>query len=188
VAESKADLILHPVRMRIIQSLIGGAKRTTQEISEIMHDIPQATMYRHLNKLLKSKLIQVVEQKQVRGGVEKVYILAAHGADISANDLKAMNSEDHMELFMKFVAIMIGDYGKYLQQEQYDLEKDGVSFRQVQLNLTDEEYMKLLLDMRAHMQQHIGNEPSEERRKRVISTIVIPDVKRGKENGSDDNG
>jgi DNA-binding transcriptional ArsR family regulator len=178
LAESKADLILHPIRMRIIQSLLGGARRTTQEISEIMPDIPQATMYRHLNKLLKSKLIEVIEQNQVRGSLEKVYILAQHGAEIPTKDLKAMTSDDHMELFMKFVAMMIGDYGRYLQQDHYDLERDGISFRQVQLNLTDEEYMKLLLDMRAHMQQHAGNEPSEQRRKRVISTIVIPEVKR----------
>jgi DNA-binding PadR family transcriptional regulator len=174
--------------MRIIQSLIGGAQRTTQEISEIMPDIPQATMYRHLNKLLKSKLIEVIEHNQVRGSLEKVYVLAEHGADISTRDFKSMTSEDHMALFMKFMAIMIGDYDRYLQQEHYDLEADGISFRQVQLYLTDEEYMKLLLDMRAHMQQHIGNEPSEQRRKRVISTIVIPEAKSRMENDNDDNG
>jgi DNA-binding PadR family transcriptional regulator len=177
LSESKADLILHPIRMRIIQSLIGGARRTTQQISELMPDIPQATMYRHLNKLLKSKLLEVVEQNQIRGSVEKVYILAEHGAEIPAKDLKDMTAEDHMEMFMKFVALLLGDYGKYLQQEHYDQVKDGISFRQIQLNLSDEEFMQLLLGMRAQMQQHVGNEPSGERRRRNITTIVIPEVK-----------
>jgi DNA-binding transcriptional ArsR family regulator len=178
LSESKADLILHPIRMRIIQSLIGGARRTTQQISEIMTDIPQATMYRHLNKLLKAKLIEVIEQKQVRGATEKVYVLAEHGAEISIKDLEKMTSEEHMELFMKFVATLIGDYGKYLQQDQFDLVKDGVSYRQVELNLSDEEYLQLLQGLRAQMMKHVGNELSDERRRRLISTIVIPEAKR----------
>jgi hypothetical protein len=85
-----------------------------------------------------------------------------------------------MELFMKFVATLIGDYGKYLKQDQFDLVKDGVSYRQVELNLSDEEYLQLLQGLRARMMQHVGNEPSDERRRRLIATIVIPEVKRSK--------
>jgi hypothetical protein len=88
-----------------------------------------------------------------------------------------MSAEDHMEMFMKFIAILLGDYGKYLQQINYDQVKDGISFRQVQLNLSDEEFMQLLLSMRAHMQKHMGNELNGERRRRNITTIVIPEVK-----------
>jgi DNA-binding PadR family transcriptional regulator len=175
--ESKADLILHPIRMRIIQSLVGGARRTTQQISEFMTDIPQATMYRHLNKLHKAKLIEVIEHKQVRGTMEKVYVLAEHGAEISIKDMEKMTSEEHMELFMKFIANLIGDYGRYLQQEQFDLVKDGVSYRQVELHLSDEEYLQLLQGLREQMMQHVGNEPSDVRRRRLIATIVIPETK-----------
>lgn len=177
MSKSNADLILHPIRMRIIQSLVGGARRTRQQISEILTDVPQATMYRHLNILQKAKLIEVVEQNQVRGTVEKVYALAEHGADISLKDLKEMNSDEHMELFMKFAGNLIGQYGRYLGQDGYDLVKDGISFRQVELNLSDEEYMELLQGMGALMMKHVGNEMTAERRRRTIATIVIPEPK-----------
>jgi len=176
MADSKADLILHPIRMRIIQSLIGGAQRTTQQIAELLTDIPQATLYRHLNKLLQAQLIEIVDQNQVRGTVEKVYRLAEHGAEVTVDDLKTMTPGQHMELFMKFVATLIGEYGRYLQQENFDLVRDGVSMRQIDLYLTDEEYMQLLADMRAPMLKHARNEPGEGRRRRNISTIVIPDA------------
>ncbi|GKU77309.1 helix-turn-helix domain-containing protein [Paenibacillus sp. L3-i20] len=177
LSESRADLILHPIRMRIIQTLVGGAQLTTLQISERMPDIPQATMYRHLNKLLKAKLIEVIEQIQVRGTMMKVYVLTSNGGEIPTQDLKMMSSEAHMELFMKFVASLIGDYGTYLQQENYDLEQDGVSLRQLELHLTDEEYMELLQGMRAQMAKHIENKPTNERRRRNIVTMVIPGVK-----------
>ncbi|MEC0093688.1 helix-turn-helix domain-containing protein [Paenibacillus macquariensis] len=178
MSESKADLILHPIRMRIIQSLIGGARRTTLQLSEIMPDIPQATMYRHLNKLLTAKIIEVVEEQKVRGTLMKVYILTENGGDIPIEDLNNMTSEEHMDLFMKFIASLIGDYGRYIQQEHYDLEQDGLSLRQLELNLSDKEYIELLHGMRAQMMQHIGNELNGERKRRNIVTISIPEPKR----------
>lgn len=177
LSESKADLILHPIRMRIIRSLIGGARKTTLQILEIMPGIPLTTMHRHLNKLLEAKLIEVVEEKKVCGTIIKVYFLNEHGGDIPVQDSKTISSEEHMELFLKFIASLIGDYGRYLEQENYDLLQDGVSFRQLELHLSDEEYMDLLQGMRAQMMNHIHNEPNGERKRRNIVTIAIPEVK-----------
>ena len=73
--QSKMKLILHPVRMKIIQSLLNGKNMTVQQLSQRAKDVPQATLYRHLNKLLEAELIQVVQENQIRGTVEKVYAL-----------------------------------------------------------------------------------------------------------------
>ena len=73
--QSKMKLILHPVRMKIIQSLLNGKNMTVQQLSQRAKDVPQATLYRHLNKLLEADLIQVVQENQIRGTVEKVYAL-----------------------------------------------------------------------------------------------------------------
>lgn len=72
---SKIKLILHPVRMKIIQSLINGKKFTVNQIAERVKDVPQATLYRQLNTLLEADLIEVVQENQVRGTIEKVYAL-----------------------------------------------------------------------------------------------------------------
>jgi DNA-binding transcriptional ArsR family regulator len=183
MAESRSDLILHPIRMRIIQALVTGEHMTTQQLAEMLPDVPQATMYRQLNKLLQAKLIDVVERNQIRGTVEKVYALAAKGADAtpSPEDVAKMSPEEHMQLFLKFAASLIADLGDYLRQDDYDLFKDGVSFRQVQFYLTDEEYMQLLLSIREQMGKYMGNKPGQGRRRRMMSTIVIP----GKESGSE---
>ena len=62
--ESKAELVLHPVRLRIIQSLIGGRERTPQQIAEELPDVAQATLYRHLGRLAKAGLVKVVAERQ----------------------------------------------------------------------------------------------------------------------------
>lgn len=176
MTQPKADLILHPIRMRIIQSLITSKRRTTQQLAEQLVNIPQATMYRHLNTLLKAGMIEVVEERKNRGTVEKVYSLAQGVADLSPTDLTESSSEEHRELFLRFVASLIGEFGVYTEQEHYHLVEDGISFRQVQLYLNDDEYLELLKDNRERMLRHAGNEPGNGRRMRMISTIVIPEA------------
>ena len=72
----KAGLILHPVRIQIITAM-STQRMTARELSEVMPDIPQTTLYRHLNALLRGGVIQVVEEYPVRGTVERVYALVA---------------------------------------------------------------------------------------------------------------
>ncbi|MFC5702664.1 helix-turn-helix domain-containing protein [Cohnella faecalis] len=179
--KSKADLILHPIRMRIIQSLVSGQRQTTQQLAERNASIPQATLYRHLNTLLKAGLLEVVEERKNRGTVEKVYGLAMNGADLTPDDLTETSSEQHMELFLKFVASLIGDFGAYVGQDRYHMRQDGISFRQHQLYLNEEEYLGLLNGMREQMKEHAGNKPADGRRLRTISTIVIPETRKGQQ-------
>ncbi|OBZ10644.1 hypothetical protein A8L34_18860 [Bacillus sp. FJAT-27264] len=179
--DSNADLILHPIRMRIIQSLARGGKRTTGQLVQEMSDIPQATMYRHLNKLLKAGLLQVAGENKVRGTVEKVYYLAQGSEDLTPPDVTEQSSEEHLTLFMRFVSSLIGDFSQYVGQDKYDMRQDGISFRQVHLHLNDEEYADLLGEIRQAMHKYSGNEEGGERRRRMISTIVIPELQRSEE-------
>ena len=185
--KSKADLILHPIRMRIIQALFPEGNRTTQQLAERLSDVPQATLYRHLNTLLKAGLIQVADERRIRGTTEKTYALSKNAADLTPDDVTEKSSGQHMELFMKFVASMVGTYGQYVGQTSYDLYRDGISFRQAQLYLDDEEYRTLLTEIRAHMSKHAGNEPGQGRRLRNIWTIIVPEALNANEDRDNEN-
>ncbi|WP_040950180.1 helix-turn-helix domain-containing protein [Gorillibacterium massiliense] len=176
MTRSRADALLHPVRMKIIQAFITGGMQTPLQLAEFMGNIPQATMYRHLNQLVNAGILEVVAERKNRGTIEKVYTLAPNGSDLQVNDYTETSADVHMEMFQKFVGLLIGDFGSYLDQEHYHLLQDGVSFRQVQLNLNDEEYSDLLQTIREQMQKYAGNQPGDGRRLRKISTIVTPEA------------
>ncbi|MFC0273420.1 helix-turn-helix domain-containing protein [Metabacillus herbersteinensis] len=175
IKSSKADLILHPVRMKIIQSLAGGRNLTASQLTEKISDTPQATMYRHLKILLENDILLIAEQNKIRGTVEKVYALTENGTNVTQEDLQNASREDHMEYFMKFVATLLSDFGKYIKSEKIDLEKDGVAYRQANLHLSDQEFMDFAKSLSAVYQKALKNEPSENRTSRVISTIIIPE-------------
>ncbi|MDR7002734.1 helix-turn-helix domain-containing protein [Neobacillus niacini] len=180
MASAKADIILHPIRMRIIQCLINDQRLTTQQIQELLTDVPQATLYRHLRKLENAHVIEVVEEHKIRGTVEKVYGMKEEGANITINDLKKMTPEQHMELFIKFISSLLGDFQRYINQDYYDLVEDGISFRQLHLQLSDSEFNEMLGKVRNVYSEYLQNEPSQDRRRRIISTITMPDAGKSK--------
>ncbi|MCM2534791.1 helix-turn-helix domain-containing protein [Neobacillus pocheonensis] len=177
--ESKADLMLHPVRFRIVQCLLGGKERTVQEISSDLSDIPQATLYRQINKLIDGGLINVVDQRQVRGTVEKTLALHSTMA-ISKEDLEIMSRDEHMHTFLMFVASLVDDYDRYLQKEEINLLEDGVSFRKATLYLSDDEFVAIIKTIREAIESAVSNQPSDRRRRRIFTNIIMPDGEEGK--------
>jgi DNA-binding transcriptional ArsR family regulator len=174
VKNSKTKLILHPVRMKITQSLLNGKKLNVQQIAERLKDVPQATLYRHLNKLLEADVIEVVQENQIRGTLEKVYGLKEQSIH-SHDDLLNLSKEQHLELFLTFTTQLLGLYENYLNQGEVDLLRDGVSYRMINLNLTDDEFIELVKNISSLYRKALLNEPTPERKQRNFATVIIPD-------------
>ena len=45
------ELVLHPVRLRVLQHLRSAGEATAKEIATAMEDVPRATVYRHVKAL-----------------------------------------------------------------------------------------------------------------------------------------
>lgn len=173
--ESTVDVILHPVRMRIIQYLI-NQKLTAQQLKELLPDIPQASLYRNLKKLVETDVIHIVDEIPNRGTIEKVYsIHNPSNASIGFEDLNKLSRDDHLGLFIKFMANLMGEYERYLNQDHIDLRADGVTFRQASLYFTEVEYAEFIKELAAVYSKVINREPQKGRRRRTIATIIIPE-------------
>lgn len=172
--ESFLTCILNPVRMRIIQALIKNKNMTVQQIAKELPEVPQATLYRHLNKLVKAKAISVVQENKVRGALEKVYALEGSPYDTVTNGIN--ENEQYLNLFYNFLMILMGDFERYINSQNTDLKKDGVTFRSGSFYLSDEEHLEFMQDLGKVFDKVRENNSSEGRRLRKISTIIMPCV------------
>ncbi len=177
--KSKAEIMLHPIRMRILCTLLGGRSLTTSQIASQLSDIPQATLYRQVQALLKSEIIKVIDEQQVRGATEKLLTLHEHGSNVSADDLDPLSKDEHLHMFQLFTATLLDHYSRYLQQPTCDLVSDRVSFRQMPVWVTDDEFDQMILQMRKPLEQALQNEQTTDRRKRLIAIISIPEPRGG---------
>ena len=171
--ESRADVLLHPIRMRMIMA-VAGRRLTPQQIGAALPEVPQATLYRHLNKLVLAGILQVVEERPVRGTVEKVYALRQAAANLTRDDLANATRDDHMRYFTAFVVELLDHFARDLQQDRLDSVADGVGYRQAVLYLSDQELRDLAVALAGTFQQAAANEPAPGRRRRLFSTIVLP--------------
>lgn len=166
--------ILNPVRMRIIQALIKNKNMTVQQIAQDLPDIPQATLYRHLNKLLKVKAIVVIQENKIRGVLERVYALGTNPYEAIAKDASNKGNEEYLNLFYNYLMVLLGDFESYIRTDGADMERDGVSFRSAAIYASHEEYSEFLKDLRNAFMKVIDNKPTPERRLRKVSTIIMP--------------
>lgn len=176
MAEEKLtfDLILHPVRIRILMALT-GQQLSPQELSGYLEDVPQATLYRHLNRLAEAGVIEVAAERPVRGTLEKVYQLNTVANQPGPEDWAQVSKEDHMRYFIAFVTSLLSDFSRYLQHtDRVDFYRDGVGYRTVQLELTDKEFAEMSAALNAALMPYLNRQPGEGRR-RLLSTVVIPD-------------
>lgn len=169
-----ADLLLHPVRLRIIQAFLGDRALTTADLRHELPDVPPASLYRHVARLVDAGVLSVVSERRVRGALERTYVLRLAAATINIGELDQMTREDHRQAFMAFVAGLLGDFDRYLAREEIDVLRDGVSYRMAALWLDDAEMADLARDLLRVLQPRAANPPRPGRRRRILGTVLIP--------------
>jgi DNA-binding transcriptional ArsR family regulator len=174
---AKADVILHPTRLQMIQTFSGGRRLTAQQLGALLPDIPHASLYRHLHLLVDAGILAVVEERPARAIQERVYALVPHAANVGPAEYAATSAEDHLRYFSAFLELLHGDFTRYLQQSAaVDVRVDGVAYYQLPLYLTDEEYEHLVATLQAVLRPVVAQRPTPERRRRLLSLIAMPGV------------
>ncbi len=170
-----ADLILHPVRLRIIRALLGGRRMTTAELAAELPDVATATLYRHVSALADAGVLDVVGERAARGATERTYELHDGTTHVGGVDLAGLDADAHRAAFAAFVAGLLADFDAYLARDDVDLEADRVGYRHRAFWMTDEEVDEFVDGLGRIAERWSANGPGPGRRRRVLSTVLIPD-------------
>ncbi len=172
----KADLFLHPVRLRIITA-ISTHQMTAREIAKTMPDIPPATLYRNLNALLKGGIIHVVKENQIRGTVERVYELTALPS-LTDEDLQGMSKAECEQAFATYISTLMSDARNYLDFKPDEAEihpiQDGVVISKIEIFLSRAENQSINEKIQKLIMEAGKNQPTSDRKRHVFSYVVIP--------------
>lgn len=168
------DLLLHPVRMRIVQAMLDGSELTAGDLRAELPEIPAASLYRHIATLSEAGVLEVARERQVRGAVERTFRLHLPSAVVSPQQARDLTREDHRRAFAAFVAMLMADFDRYLAAPEVDVVADGVAFTQAALWLDDDEMHALRDELAAVITARMGNRRSAGRTKRLLSTVLMP--------------
>ncbi len=171
---TSADLLLHPVRLRIVQAFLGDRALTTTQLRSELPDVPAGSLYRHVAMLVNAGVLSVVSERRVRGAVERTYGLRAAAARIGWDEVAKMTPDEHRQAFLAFVAGLIRDADRYLARESIDPLRDGASYNVAGMWLDDTEFMEFLRELVTLVQPRLANAPAPGRTRRIFTTVLLP--------------
>jgi DNA-binding transcriptional ArsR family regulator len=170
---NKADLIIHPARLQILQALAAGPK-STAGLAERLVGMPKSSIYRHMRALLEGGMVEVTETRPVKGTLEKFYRLA-QPAHLSQADFSGMSREDHLRYFVMFLAAQLQGFSDYLQiSVDLDLLADRSGYSEASFYASSAELDQFLSALSRSIQEAVVNPPGAGRRRHKIAFITHP--------------
>jgi len=176
---TSAKLLLHPIRLRIVQAFLGDRALTMNQLASEIDDVPIGTLYRHVAMLTKAGVLQVVAERRVRAVIERTYMLRQAAAQIQPEEAAAMTPDQHLQAFIAYVGSMLAEAERYLTTDSPDPLNDGFGYRIAALWLTDAEYAAFLQDLAAVFRPRLANAPAKNRHLRTIYTVLLPHIQVG---------
>jgi DNA-binding transcriptional ArsR family regulator len=176
LGSNKADLILHPARLQILQAL-AAKPLTTQEIAGLLIGVPKSSIYRHLRALLDGGLVEIAGTRPVKGTLEKCYRLVQEPS-LDQADIAGFTRADHLRYFAMYLASQLQGFSNYLEASQKpDFQADRVGYTEAGLYVTTEELDHILAGINNVLSEHVRIEPAPDSHRHKIAFITYPLIK-----------
>ena len=171
---ASADLLLHPVRLRIVKAFLGDRTLTSKQLAAELPDVPAGSIYRHVARLTEAGVLQVVAERRVRATTERTYALRMYDARMQPDEIAAMTLDEHVNAFLAYVAGLLGDFDRYIATEPQNPGEDGAGYSVAAMWLTDAELTDYLGELAAISQARLANAPGAGRQRRMLYTVLLP--------------
>ena len=186
MGNSILDLIIHPVRLQIVQ-LLSVRQMTTQEISSALPDVATSSLYRHLKQLLDSGMIAVADRNQVRGIEEKVYTLAQSPHISDPAVFMELTREEHLRYFVMYAAALIQGFSNYVHHTpELNPFTDRVGYTEGLVWATPEQIDDLGKTINTALLTLMQQGPGEGRTLRKVGLVLHPIFLPSEGNGGTD--
>ncbi len=161
------EIMLNPIRMRIIQELASGQNITTTELCEKIKDVPRTTMYRHIKILIDNDILLVISEKKIRGSLERT--IALNISEIIKNN----TLENAAQTAFGFLMCNYAKFHNYFRSEKADPGKDKIFLNNTVLMMNDTEFDQFLIELRDLILKY-NFDTADSRKARDISIISSP--------------
>ncbi|MGO5051486.1 helix-turn-helix domain-containing protein [Lachnospiraceae bacterium LCP25S3_G4] len=167
-AKKITAVMMHPVRLRIIQAIALKEEATTAQIATELSDIPPATLYRHMRTLEGYHLIKVVKEIPKRGTVEKVFVINPDAFP------KENEIEQGEQLINATFLSLTNSFHQYFASGNVDMVSDHLFLGTSTLLLSDEEMEDFTAKIGSILNEYLQNKTTETRKPRRITFISSP--------------
>ncbi|MDZ5472407.1 hypothetical protein SM124_11675 [Bacillus sp. 31A1R] len=169
------DCIVNPVKSQIILSIQKEGECTAKDLLSSLNDIPQATLYRTLNRLVDSGILDIVAENKVRAVTEKVYALNKSFLNVNQSIIEQNDGEAYFKLFTNFIMLLMKEFQNYAEKPSINIAKDVSGFSAVPVYATGEEMLEIGNKFKEIIAPYqTRNTAIKEQNMRILATIITP--------------
>lgn len=172
VPESKINVLIHPVRLRIA-SLFGARGLTTKQISDALPDIPQGSLYRHIKKMVDVEIIQVAKERPVKGVLEREYRLNHKAALLNAQDINSTDSESLKNIYMTLILDLMREINECIDMPDYNIETHGPRFLKMYRYTDSHDRENMVKKLLGSVGETSGAEPTDGKNRTLVSFEIL---------------
>jgi len=177
---NKVEVLMHPVRMKISQALLRNKENglTPLEMVKIIKDVPQATLYRHIQVLLDSEIIHVMKEKKVKSVSEKYYALNEEKLKLDQDEWNQASPQEKLDFVSFYQLSLMTQYQNYLEKIE-DHSHDGATFSLVELKMNDGDFLNFQNELKEILTKYYlstRNQDEKDTPVRTIAVTIIPDT------------
>jgi len=171
--EKLMECLTNPIKCKLFTDIEAG-QTTAKKLAETNKNIPQATLYRYLKKMVEDGILEVVEERQVRNVREKVYGVAID-VEAEIEEMIANNSgAGYLSLFQQFCSGLQTEFQAYAARKDIDILQDGSGFRLMPFYATVEEQKDLARKIWELIKPYQEQEPTPDRQMRNVAIVFTP--------------
>jgi hypothetical protein len=172
MSETRASIIKHPIRARLILTLM-GRELTTHQIATLLPDIPRTSLYRHIRQLAEAGVFVVVGETAIRGTVEKRYAVGLRTATLTREDIIEAGHDEFFRLVTSLLGGVVDVYQAYLDRREEGVA-ENILLRVNSVNMTDEEFQEFRRQLTDLLTSAQAIPLTPGRRRRVIGLLGVP--------------
>ncbi|GAA1152275.1 helix-turn-helix domain-containing protein [Kribbella jejuensis] len=167
------DVLLHPIRWRIMQRVL-GREVTTTDLKRDLPDIPATTLYRHVAALIDAGYLTVVRERKIRGTTERTLTLdQTKVGRIDEREARAMTPDQHRQAFLMMLTRLAADFDRVIDNGDLYPRMNQVGYSQLAMYMSQQD----LDDFRARftelIEPYLAAAPGKDRV--VLSMFSLPD-------------
>lgn len=171
----RAALLLHPVRLRIVQTL-SGRTLTMQALAGLLPDLPTSSLYRHVQVLRQAGVVAPgLDTPRTR---HQEFALTG-STRLSADELAGLSAAAHHQHFTTWMATLLSRYGAYLDAAEaaggVDIGADRVGWTERHFYATEAEFDAIAAEVEAVFGRAAAVSDGPGRRRRRLATVTFPE-------------
>ncbi len=171
---------MHPVRMKICRVLMRHQEQgmTPLEMVKILKDVPQATLYRHLQVLADAGALTVVKEKKVKSVLEKYYAMNMDNAQVDPTEWDSLSSSDKLSYVSYYQLSLLTQYEAYLEKMASQRPvQDRSTFSMMEVPMSDERFEHFQKELNALIHKFYEPERDSDTVQpvRTVAITIVPD-------------